>query len=47
MDDMTDRSSIQKQIAETSRQIQEAQKAEAIAKKEMEIARSRVRKKRP
>lgn len=47
MDDMTDRSSIQKQIAETSQQIQEAQKAEAIAKKEMEIARSRVRKKRP
>jgi hypothetical protein len=45
MDDMTDRSVIQKQIAETSRP--EAQKAEAIAKKEMEIARTRVRKKRP
>jgi hypothetical protein len=47
MDDMTDRSTIQKQIAETSRQIPEAQKAEAIAKKEMEIARTRVRKKKP
>ncbi len=47
MDDMTDRSTIQKQIAETSQQIQEAQKAEAIAKKEAEIAQSRARKKRP
>jgi hypothetical protein len=47
MDDMTDRSSIQRQIAETSQQIPEAQKAEAIAKKEMEIARTRVRKKKP
>lgn len=46
MDDMTDRSTIQKQIAETSQQIPEAQKAEAIAKKEMEIARTRVRKRK-
>ena len=47
MDDMTDRGTIQKQIAETSQQIQEAQEAELIAKKEMEQARTRVRRKRP
>jgi hypothetical protein len=44
MDDMTDRDSIQKQIAETSLQIEKAQRDEALAKQEMEKGRTRVRK---
>jgi hypothetical protein len=47
MDDMTDRNLIQKQIAETSLQIEQAQKDEAIAKKAMEDAQRRVRRKKP
>lgn len=47
MDDMSDRGGIQKQIAETSRQIQEAQKAELIAKQELEKVQKRVRRKTP
>lgn len=47
MDDSTDRGSIQKQIAETSLQIEKAQRDEAIAKKEMEDAKRRVRRKKP
>ncbi len=43
MDDMTDRNSIQKQIAETSLQIEKAQRDEALAKQEMEKGRTRVR----
>jgi len=43
MDDMTDRDSIQKQIAETSLQIEKAQRSEAMAKQEMEKGRTRVR----
>lgn len=45
MDDMTDRNLIQKQIAETSLQIEQAQKDEAIAKKAMEDAQRSVRRK--
>ncbi len=47
MDDMTDRNLIQKQIAETSLQIEQAQKDEAIAKQMMEDAQRRVRRKIP
>lgn len=47
MDDMTDRSSIQKQIAETSLQIEKAQKDEAIAKQKMEDAQRRAKRKKP
>lgn len=47
MDDMTDRNLIQKQIAETSLQIEQAQKDEAIAKKAMEDAQRRVIRKIP
>ncbi|UCE21446.1 MAG: hypothetical protein JSV46_04280 [Candidatus Aminicenantes bacterium] len=47
MDDMTDRNLIQKQIAETSLQIEKAQKDEAIAKQMMEDAQRRVRRKIP
>lgn len=47
MDDMTDRSTIQKQIAETSLQIEKAQRDEAVAKKEMEDAQRRAGKKKP
>lgn len=43
MDDMSDRDGIQKQIAETSLQIEKAQRDEAIAKKEMETAKARGR----
>ena len=47
MDDMSDRGSIQKQIAETSLQIERAQRDEAIAKKTMETGQTRVRRKKP
>lgn len=47
MDDTTDRNLIQKQIAETSLQIEKAQRDEAIAKKAMEDAQRRVRRKKP
>ncbi len=47
MDDTSDRGGIQKQIAETSLQIEKAQKDEAVAKKEMEDAQRRVRRKKP
>ncbi len=47
MDDTTDRNLIQKQIAETSLQIEKAQRDEAIAKKAMEDAQKRVRRKKP
>ena len=47
MDDMSDRGSIQKQIAETSLQIEKAQRDEAIAKKAMETGRTQVRRKSP
>ena len=47
MDDMTDRGSIQKQIAETSLQIERAQRDEAIAKKAMETGQTQVRRKTP
>ncbi len=43
MDDMTDRDSIQKQIAETSLQIEKAQRDEALAKQEMERGRTGIR----
>jgi len=47
MDDMSDRGSIQKQIAETSLQIERAQRDEAIAKKTMETGQTQVRRKKP
>lgn len=47
MDDMTDRSSIQKQIAETSLQIEKAQRDEALAKRKMEDAQRRAKRKKP
>jgi hypothetical protein len=47
MDDTTDRNLIQKQIAETSLQIERAQRDEAVAKKAMEDAQRRVRRKKP
>jgi hypothetical protein len=47
MDDTSDRGSIQKQIAETSLQIEKAQRDEAVAKKEMEDTQRRVRRKKP
>lgn len=47
MDDTSDRGGIQKQIAETSLQIEKAQRDEAVAKKEMEDTQRRVRRKKP
>jgi hypothetical protein len=47
MDDTSDRGGIQKQIAETSLQIEKAQRDEAVAKKEMENAQRVVRRKKP
>ncbi len=47
MDDNTDRGGIQKQIAETSLQIEKAQKDEAAAKQMMEDAQRRARRKIP
>jgi hypothetical protein len=47
MDDTSDRGGIQKQIAETSLQIEKAQRDEFIAKKEMDDAQRRVRRKKP
>lgn len=47
MDDMSDRGGLQKQIAETSLQIEKSQRDEAIAKKAMETGRTQVRRKKP
>jgi hypothetical protein len=47
MDDTSDRDGIQKQIAETSLQIEKAQRDEAVAKKAMEDAKRVVRRKKP
>jgi len=47
MDDTSDKGGIQKQIAETSLQIEKAQRDEAVAKKAMDDAQRQVRRKKP